>query len=255
MKGCLLFQDRLSVERFSRQRLIINQVSARLSEKQLHGILRLNQANCVNTDMRQPLEYFSSEAAVMLVSNGIPRDIPYSEELEPSLFAVRFLAPELSTAQWMRLSRIILSGDEVEKLMRWIREGFAEFQNQDLSRDFMKILNHRRRLRDDGLYRFYNKYTKRTPGHHLLITEFLQGLHVFLLEFGFDQLYEQEEVTSFLRKQDHRKITNHPRGKPNTFKYADLDFTDKFKAQYLERKSLKRLVEKRYDHLSSMEII
>ncbi len=243
------------IHRFSRQRLIINQVSARLSEKQLHGILRLNQSNCINTDMRQPLEYFSSDAAVMLVSHGVPRDMPYSEELEPNLFAVRFLTPELSTAQWMRLSHIILSVDEIEKLIHWLNEGFVEYQNQDISRNFMKILNHRRRLRDDGLYRFFHKYIVRVSDHNMLVSEFLQGLHMFLQENGFDQVYEQDEVTSFLRKQDHRKITIHPPGKRNFFKYADLDFTDKFKAQYMERRNLKRLVDKRYDHLSDVELI
>lgn len=243
------------IVRFARLRLIMNQVTSRLSERQLHGILRLNQADRINTDFQQPLEYYRSKAAVMLVSDGIPRDLPYSADIEPNLFAIRFLSPEISTAQLMSLRRIILSNREIEKLVQWMREGFTEFQNQDLSRDFMIILNHRRRLRDEGLYRFFHKYIKKVPGNNLLASEFLQGLHIFLLENGFDQLYEKDEVTSFLGKQGHRKITIHPRGKPNFFKYADLDFTDKFKAQYMERKSLKGLVDKRFDHLSDAELI
>lgn len=243
------------IVRFARLRLIINQITHRISEKQLHGMLRLNQTDWINTDFHQPLEYYSSQAAVMLVSDGIPRDIPYSADLEPNLFTIRFLSPEISAAQLMALRQIIFSNREVEKLILWMREGLTEFQNHDLSRDFMKILNHRRRLRDDGLYRFFHKHVRRVPNHSMLVSEFLQGLHIFLLDYGFDQLYEKDEVTSFLRKQGHRKIHHHPRRKANIFKYADLDFTDKFKAQYMERKSLKRLVDKRFDHLSDAELI
>lgn len=241
--------------RFSRQRLIINQVSTRLSEKQLHGILRLNQANVLNTDFRQPLEYLSSEAAVMLISNGTPKEIPYLEELESSLFTIKFLPLDISPGQVMMIRDIVLSDREIGKLIQWMRAGLTKFQREDISRDFMKVLNHRRRLRDDGLYRFFHKYIIRVPGHNILVTEFLQGLHIFLLEYGFDQIYEKGEVTSFLRKQGHRKIHHHPRDKPNIFKYSDIDFTDKFKAQYLERKSLKKLVDKRYDHISDAELI
>lgn len=243
------------MRRFGKLRLIIGQVSRRISAKDLHMILRLNQSDIINTDFNKPLEYLYSNAGIMLVSTGDKIDIPYDGEVEPHIFTIRFHSPEISPGRMMRLSNIIQSNHEIEKLSLWLQEGHRAFESEDISRSFLKLLQHRRRLRDDPLYRFYHKFIERTPGHHLLVSDFLQGLHLFLLQFDYDQIYEQDEVTSFLRKERHRKITHHARGKPNIFKYADMNFTAKFRSQYLERKSLKRLVEKRYDNLADMELI